>query len=232
MATTLWRWYPDALRAWLDCSRYQACEWISRKNAGTASQTITVSARKDRHISLGHYKDDGECLFGCVFNMPENGPWVPVSGTMSVGPVHNKAFVPGIGGMFARDLLYNPTWRADRATHKFVNGHAQGGTETHPDDVNNGDWEVDLLYHSRSNDVCQRCYQPKNATLNLRRCTRCLSAWYCSVQCEKDDWAAHKGVCRSRILTSCGRCDVWTYTQRHIFIQHVQPNSRSNTRPA
>ena len=40
--------------------------------------------------------------------------------------------------------------------------------------------------------VCSRCKQTKE---NLKRCSRCRSVKYCSVACQRSDWASHKSLC-------------------------------------
>jgi hypothetical protein len=39
--------------------------------------------------------------------------------------------------------------------------------------------------------VCQFCGQGDN----LKRCSRCQRAYYCTVECQKKDYAVHKNVC-------------------------------------
>lgn len=43
--------------------------------------------------------------------------------------------------------------------------------------------------------VCFRCSKlpPKNQ--QLKRCGNCKKVFYCSVECQKEDWKTHKGVC-------------------------------------
>ena len=201
VATTLWNWCPNALRAWLDRAAYYSCEWACRRHQGTPLQHTILLARNDRHISLGYYNYDVELILGCDFGMPEDGgPWIPLSGTLSVGPVRNEARWPAIGQMLARDLLYNPTWQAGRnISHEFIVGDQNGWHASYPSDAgatSKGEVDPHWLYHPRTSDICQRCYRPEDLTRVLRKCTRCKAARYCSVLCQESDWAAHKGVCR------------------------------------
>lgn len=42
-------------------------------------------------------------------------------------------------------------------------------------------------------EVCDSCRQSKG---QLRKCSVCHSAQYCSVECQKADWKEHKLVCK------------------------------------
>ena len=43
---------------------------------------------------------------------------------------------------------------------------------------------------------CQKCLKIDSQCNNsLRKCSSCLSVWYCSKECQKADWKAHKGLC-------------------------------------
>jgi splicing suppressor protein 51 len=44
--------------------------------------------------------------------------------------------------------------------------------------------------------VCSACYKPqKDPTSELKRCAQCLTARYCSRECQKKDWKSHKLTC-------------------------------------
>ncbi|KAJ6549333.1 hypothetical protein DFH09DRAFT_620491 [Mycena vulgaris] len=43
--------------------------------------------------------------------------------------------------------------------------------------------------------ACYSCNQTTDIRTTLKRCSRCRLAWYCSSQCQKDDWKAHKRFC-------------------------------------
>jgi hypothetical protein len=40
--------------------------------------------------------------------------------------------------------------------------------------------------------MCDNC---KKFHLSIQRCARCRLAWYCSAECQKEDWPTHKHVC-------------------------------------
>ncbi|RXW25415.1 hypothetical protein EST38_g392 [Candolleomyces aberdarensis] len=47
-------------------------------------------------------------------------------------------------------------------------------------------------------DSCKRCKQPGKPKLLV--CSRCKGVKYCSAQCQKADWKAHKGVCVQKAI--------------------------------
>jgi hypothetical protein len=42
---------------------------------------------------------------------------------------------------------------------------------------------------------CYACSTPSSESLRLKRCARCEKAWYCSAECQKAHWKAHKKEC-------------------------------------
>lgn len=127
----------------LDRSKYYGVEWVCRKNVGTEYKTISILARKDRHIYLQHYNDDLDVVFSCEFGMPENGPWVPFSSIVNFEHVESKVALPGVGTMFARDLIKNSLWQSgQKVTHVIDFGDAPGGRKMYPKDINNSIREV------------------------------------------------------------------------------------------
>jgi hypothetical protein len=42
-------------------------------------------------------------------------------------------------------------------------------------------------------NVCARCL--KSSSVKLKRCSRCKSVSYCTVECQKADWSKHKTYC-------------------------------------
>mmetsp|Transcript_20515 Transcript_20515/g.43364 ORF Transcript_20515/g.43364 Transcript_20515/m.43364 type:complete len:143 (+) Transcript_20515:93-521(+) len=48
-----------------------------------------------------------------------------------------------------------------------------------------------------SKRVCQVCQKEAS-----KRCSRCNQAWYCSAECQKNDWKKHKSVCNSAFQTN------------------------------
>lgn len=45
---------------------------------------------------------------------------------------------------------------------------------------------------------CAKCHKTQvNVSLALKRCAKCQDQWYCSRDCQKADWKAHKPFCAS-----------------------------------
>ncbi len=49
---------------------------------------------------------------------------------------------------------------------------------------------------NRLND-CFHCHRVETADgVKFKRCARCKARWYCSSECQREDWEAHKSACR------------------------------------
>ena len=46
---------------------------------------------------------------------------------------------------------------------------------------------------SQAARICSRCAELK---LEMKKCSRCLDAWYCNAECQRADWPAHKKACK------------------------------------
>ena len=44
--------------------------------------------------------------------------------------------------------------------------------------------------------VCSNCQNPGSQGSPLKRCARCQCTFYCSAQCQKQDWRSHKAICK------------------------------------
>ncbi|KAF8884513.1 hypothetical protein BD779DRAFT_778840 [Infundibulicybe gibba] len=49
---------------------------------------------------------------------------------------------------------------------------------------------------ARIGQACYKCFKAE-AGANLRKCSTCLRVAYCSVDCQKADWARHKAICKA-----------------------------------
>lgn len=53
---------------------------------------------------------------------------------------------------------------------------------------------------------CAKCGAQSSATIRLSRCTRCLSIYYCSVDCQSIDWPRHKKAeCKQKTTNTIPR---------------------------
>ena len=50
----------------------------------------------------------------------------------------------------------------------------------------------DIHFHT-----CSRCGKIDSNT-TMKKCSRCLAAYYCGVDCQKVDWPLHKGICKKK----------------------------------
>ena len=65
------------------------------------------------------------------------------------------------------------------------------------------------------------CYRCKKSKTNLKKCTKCYTAQYCGIPCQKSDWKSHKKVC-GRLLTDGSI--VLDYVREPIMLGHLYPN--------
>ncbi|KAI0329852.1 zf-MYND-domain-containing protein [Cubamyces sp. BRFM 1775] len=57
-------------------------------------------------------------------------------------------------------------------------------------------------YHGpNGKPLCAHCKKEESPTVKLKRCTGCAVTMYCSKECQRGDWKAHKYVCTQRHWT-------------------------------
>jgi len=54
---------------------------------------------------------------------------------------------------------------------------------------------------SGGGNICRLCAKKPTADQPLRRCARCLHTWYCSKECQRQDWKKHKKTCQATTTT-------------------------------
>ncbi|TRM60620.1 hypothetical protein BD626DRAFT_504661 [Schizophyllum amplum] len=63
--------------------------------------------------------------------------------------------------------------------------------------------------------ACFKCHKSVEESASLKTCTSCRRVRYCSVQCQKDDWKAHKAFCKALRLVES---DPATYDTLSRFV--------------
>ncbi|MBC62292.1 MAG: hypothetical protein CMP11_07530 [Zetaproteobacteria bacterium] len=56
-----------------------------------------------------------------------------------------------------------------------------------------------FFVYGAAEKVCAFCYQDQNTQeqFSLKSCSRCKTTFYCSLECQKNDWRKHKSMCKS-----------------------------------
>lgn len=120
VATLLWNWHPNALRAFLDCNKYEGVEFAVRIDHSGGRSATHIVTRHDRHIVLGCYNEELDWEIQCSFGMPRAGRWKPLSGMGAMGAVREE-LIAGLGQYWARDQLYHERWKPSKTlTHELI----------------------------------------------------------------------------------------------------------------
>lgn len=190
IATTLYNWHPDALRALLDVENYADCEW-SFITQDKALSSFTIS-RNDQQVMLGCYQGGGSSRMDpddivwqlrVHFDMPPTGPWQPLAVISQGQHVGDPESIINAGKILARNMMYTPRWETlPKSTLQFLIGG--GLTDPH--------W----LYCEKADGICTCCKKEAGEGKTLRRCAGCQTAAYCSIECQKADWKVHKELCK------------------------------------
>ncbi|KAM0715571.1 hypothetical protein Q7P37_009069 [Cladosporium fusiforme] len=187
VATLLYHWSPDALRAFLDRDRFYSCEWICTMGSGFQMNVLRIF-RKDRRITLSMSSTSWQVLEKAVFRMPPNGqPWVPLCAVAdrNAGRVFN---VPITGSLMAAKMVSSKPWHADDAQYSFRLTTVQDDKHI---ELSGRLTDPHWLYAPYTTRECTYCSQ----SFDLRWCSDCEWACYCSDRCEIMDQAVHKTFC-------------------------------------
>ena len=72
----------------------------------------------------------------------------------------------------------------------------EASKESHQDDCTRKRKEREERREKKAKKVeCDTCHK-KHPYTRMKKCSRCRSATYCSIQCQKDDWENHKEACQ------------------------------------
>jgi hypothetical protein len=65
-------------------------------------------------------------------------------------------------------------------------------------DENSKTWKTPC-YDGRDTHLNEQpyCYTCKDPTAELKKCSRCSVAWYCSVECQKKHLKQHRDICKT-----------------------------------
>ena len=93
----------------------------------------------------------------------------------------------GMDGAFAMDefsiLIFHPS------------------TDNGRDDVE-VPYELVLFDFLKLHPFIRCCAHCEKTSQDLKRCSRCRKANYCSLECQRNDWKHHKGICTSASSTN------------------------------
>ncbi|KAF2092664.1 hypothetical protein NA57DRAFT_82032 [Rhizodiscina lignyota] len=137
-----------------------------------------------------------------------------------VVPLLLRAFVQGVdrgpnGEQISNEPLSAPSrWstndsglaKAVEAKLKFLGIREQLCTvhvgSAKEDGIADESWLEFLNTLAQTAGKCEGCLKPvKSFPKPLSRCAKCRSAWYCSRECQKNNWKEHKKVCGQRPKT-------------------------------
>ncbi|OBZ75639.1 hypothetical protein A0H81_04822 [Grifola frondosa] len=108
IATLLYNWKPEALRALLDLNRPR----FEFKHKGSYYLTMII-ARHGMVVSFGFYDSDVECRTQMIYRISVTGEWIPLSGMfegLNADGRTRPKIVESFGTEFAKDILYNRKW--------------------------------------------------------------------------------------------------------------------------
>lgn len=126
IATILWNWHRNALRAFLDIKRYPDIEFAIRENITESKFVTHLITRHEQSVMIGTYTQDFDWEIQCGFGVPRAGRWKPLSGAGAMGSVRQER-VSDLGGYWARDQLYHRRWKPwEDRTHELYVGEKRG----------------------------------------------------------------------------------------------------------
>lgn len=192
LATVLYNWNPESLLALLDLDNWFSLTWLFH----SPSTNTKIEIGRIRNIlTMGTLDEHGNWNLMLSYTLPSpfssNSRWEPnpSESMLKEKNISDPEAITSLAASFAKSLLSNRRWETCKgAKHTFFIEHAlldpwEDGIQMDPH------W----LYSGLDLGRCTTCKKQQGATLN--RCGRCGTAAYCSTECQRRDWAVHKGVC-------------------------------------
>ncbi|CAK3963794.1 norsolorinic acid reductase [Lecanosticta acicola] len=192
IATTLYNWCPESLSALLDFKNWFSLTWILNLEAEECKIEI---GRIRNLITFGKLNNEGNWTLMLSYTISEKdaekGAWKANTEESMVNgqDIKDPDMINRLARFFVKDLLLNRRWETGKGVrHDFFIEHApldpwEDGIRMNPH------W----LYEGLDLGKCTTCGKDDGKTLS--RCGKCGTAAYCSSECQKKDWAVHKGVC-------------------------------------
>ena len=196
LATTLYKWHPNALSAFLDLDAWFSMTWTLSIADNQPDASKLEIGRIGNQITFGALDASGDTwtlmlTYNIGLEGEERGKWIPnpkesMQGDRDVTDVEE---IEALGRQFVSEMVGKRRWETGKGMkHRFFVEYA-------PMDV----WgdgiamNVHWLYEKLDLSKCTTCGKGDGAELN--RCGRCGTATYCSGTCQRGDWAVHKDVC-------------------------------------
>ncbi|KAH0365812.1 hypothetical protein KCU65_g5788, partial [Aureobasidium melanogenum] len=113
IATILWNWHPNALRAFLDCEKWPDFEFsICDEYPESETSTTYLILRMGREVHFGQQNEDMDWRHLCIYEIPETGRWVPKYGSDGFSSSHATSWVHSMSSMWAMDQMYHTRWES------------------------------------------------------------------------------------------------------------------------
>ena len=132
--------------------------------------------------------------FNIALDGEKRGAWVPNGKESMQGDddVTDVAEIERLGREWVAQMLVEKRWETGaKMRHRFFVEYAPMDDVWGDGIAMNPHW----LYKSLDLNECTTCGTTARENIALQRCGRCGTASYCSADCQRRDWAVHKGFC-------------------------------------
>ncbi|KZP33789.1 hypothetical protein FIBSPDRAFT_846955 [Athelia psychrophila] len=184
-------------------------------NTGDVWQPLYVK-RHGLNVELGFYSSDGSETPepGVRYTIISSGEWQPIS-TSDLGREWGGTYtwVRGQGEAFAKHIWYFKRWSHEVATIDWTGmteddkiearawseerkKKAKAENDSNADDNNTNDNDTKReKYEQAAEKIRKECRGGCGAQNTEFRCSKCKGVYYCSSECQREDWKYHKSVC-------------------------------------